>query len=53
MIGGDKDAVERLDPILRRAEPGEGTIPKTPARGTRSRVERGYLHCGPSGAATS
>jgi 6-phosphogluconate dehydrogenase len=51
MIGGDKEAVERLDPIFAALSPGEGTIPRTPRRETRDpRVERGYLHCGPSGA---
>lgn len=51
MIGGDKEAVERLDPIFSALSPGEGSIPKTPRRETRDpRVERGYLHCGPSGA---
>ena len=51
MIGGDKEAVERLDPIFAALSPGEGTIPKTPRRESRDpRVERGYLHCGPSGA---
>ena len=51
MIGGDKEAVERLDPIFAALSPGEGTIPKTPQREARDpRVERGYLHCGPSGA---
>lgn len=51
MIGGDREAVERLDPIFAALSPGEGTIPRTPRRDTRDpRVERGYLHCGPSGA---
>jgi len=51
MIGGDREAVERLDPIFAALSPGEGTIPRTPRRETRDpRVERGYLHCGPSGA---
>jgi 6-phosphogluconate dehydrogenase len=51
MIGGDSEAVERLDPIFAALSPGEGTIPKTPRREKRDpRVERGYLHCGPSGA---
>jgi 6-phosphogluconate dehydrogenase len=51
MIGGDKEAVERLDPIFAALSPGDGTIPKTPRRESRDpRVERGYLHCGPSGA---
>ena len=51
MIGGEREAVERLDPIFAALSPGEGTIPKTPRRETRDpRVERGYLHCGPSGS---
>ncbi len=51
MIGGDREAVERLDPIFAALSPGEGTIPKTPRREARDpRVERGYLHCGPSGS---
>jgi len=51
MIGGAKEAVDRLDPIFQALSPGGGTIAKTPHRGDRDpRVERGYLHCGPSGA---
>jgi len=51
MIGGDKEAVDRLDPIFKTLAPGKGTIDTTPGRdklgGT---AEEGYLHCGPSGA---
>ena len=51
MIGGPKQAVERLDPIFKTLAPGKGDIPKTPGReklgGT---AEDGYIHCGPSGA---
>jgi 6-phosphogluconate dehydrogenase len=51
MIGGDKEAVDRLDPIFKALAPGPGTIPKTPRREKRDpRVEQGYLHCGPVGA---
>jgi 6-phosphogluconate dehydrogenase len=51
MIGGAKDAVERLDPIFSALAPGKGAIAATPGRGDRDpRVERGYMHCGPSGA---
>ena len=51
MIGGATEAVDRLDPIFRALSPGEGTIAKTSHREDRDpRVERGYLHCGPSGA---
>jgi 6-phosphogluconate dehydrogenase len=51
MIGGDKRAVQRLDPIFKTLAPGRGSIPRTPGRekvgGT---AEEGYLHCGPAGA---
>jgi 6-phosphogluconate dehydrogenase len=51
MIGGDRAAVERLDPIFAALAPGEGNIAHTPGRDGRDpRAERGYLHCGPSGA---
>jgi 6-phosphogluconate dehydrogenase len=51
MIGGDKEAVDRLDPIFAALAPGIGDIPVTPDRkGRDPRVERGYMHCGPSGA---
>jgi 6-phosphogluconate dehydrogenase len=51
MIGGDKETVERLDPIFGALAPGAGDLEVTPGRkGRDPRVERGYLHCGPSGA---
>src|SRR5689334_1365860 len=51
MIGGDKEAVDRLDPIFAALAPGTGDTPATPDRKRRDpRVERGYMHCGPSGA---
>jgi len=51
MIGGEKEAVDRLDPIFAALAPGPGTIPVTPGREDRdARAERGYLHCGPNGA---
>src|SRR5471030_2363 len=51
MIGGDKEAVDRLDPIFNALAPGAGTITKTPRREKRDpRVEQGYLHCGPVGS---
>src|ERR1700741_2656788 len=50
MIGGEKDVVQRLDPIFSALAPGIGDIPRTPGRekldGTS---EQGYLHCGPNG----
>ena len=51
MIGGEKDAVDHLDPIFDALAPGTGNVPPTPGRENRDpRVERGYMHCGPSGA---
>jgi 6-phosphogluconate dehydrogenase len=51
MVGGPREAVERLDPILKTLAPGVGDVARTPGReklgGT---AEQGYLHCGPSGA---
>jgi 6-phosphogluconate dehydrogenase len=51
MIGGEKEAVGRLDPVFRTLAPGRGDIAPTPGReklgGT---AEFGYLHCGNNGA---
>ena len=53
MIGGDKAAVERLDPIFGALAPGIGDIPR-PRVGQRDLApERGYIHAGPWGRATS
>ncbi|HLW26283.1 MAG TPA: decarboxylating 6-phosphogluconate dehydrogenase [Kiloniellales bacterium] len=51
MIGGDKEPVDRLDPIFSALAPGRGSITPTPGRGGRDpRVEQGYIHAGPVGA---
>ena len=51
MIGGDAEAVLRLDPIFAALAPGPGNIPRTPGRdGHDPRAESGYIHCGPSGS---
>ena len=52
MIGGDRDSVLQLDPILKALAPGPGEIARTPNldRLGDSTAEHGYLHCGPSGA---
>ncbi|MBV8564218.1 MAG: decarboxylating 6-phosphogluconate dehydrogenase [Methylobacteriaceae bacterium] len=51
MIGGDKEAVDHLDPIFDALAPGEGNIPPTPGRkSSDTRAERGYIYCGPNGA---
>jgi 6-phosphogluconate dehydrogenase len=51
MIGGEKEVVQRLDPIFATLGPGIGDISRTPGReklgGTS---EQGYLHCGGNGA---
>ena len=51
MIGGDKDAVDHLDPIFKTLAPGIGTIERTPGREKFDpRAEQGYIHAGPTGA---
>ncbi len=51
MVGGDDEAVARIDPILKTIAPGVGEIDRTPGRsGDLAPEEQGYLHCGPSGA---
>ena len=51
MIGGPGEAVDYLDPIFAALAPGAGTIARTPDRASGdSRVERGYVHTGPSGS---
>ena len=51
MIGGDREAVDRLDPIFKALAPGIGEVGRTPGRaGEPSRAEQGYIHAGPSGA---
>ena len=51
MIGGEEEAVKRLEPIFSALAPGIEEATRTPGRdklgGT---AEHGYLHCGPSGA---
>ena len=50
-VGGEDEAVKRLDPIFRTLAPGEGSVPKTPGREhIKGTAEEGYLHCGPAGA---
>jgi 6-phosphogluconate dehydrogenase len=50
MIGGEAEAVQRLDPIFRSLAPGIATAARTPGREKGSTAEHGYLHCGPNGA---
>ena len=51
MVGGERDAVERIDPLLMTLAPGIGQAPRT--RGLADsdpRAEHGYIHAGPVGA---
>jgi len=51
MIGGEEEAVRRLEPVFRTLAPGRGDIPRTPGRGKLSgTAEEGYLHCGTPGS---
>jgi len=51
MVGGTKEAVNHIDPILATLAPGKGNIPLTPGReGRDPRAEQGYIHAGPAGA---
>src|SRR5215467_371598 len=51
MIGGEQEAVARLDPIFKSIAPGEGSAEPTPGRSLAdSTAPHGYLHCGPHGA---
>jgi 6-phosphogluconate dehydrogenase len=52
MIGGEKEAVDHLDPIFACLAPGLGSIPRTRDRSAEAdpRAEQGYIHAGPAGA---
>ena len=50
MIGGETEAVQRLDPIFKTIAPGAGNAEPTPSRTRGGTAPQGYLHCGPSGA---
>jgi 6-phosphogluconate dehydrogenase len=51
MIGGDDEAVSRLEPIFESIAPGVDAASRTPGRsGDPSPEEQGWLHCGPPGA---
>jgi 6-phosphogluconate dehydrogenase len=53
MIGGEKEVVDRLDPIFAALAPGVGMAERTAGRdeaASKSTAEAGYLYCGPSGA---
>jgi 6-phosphogluconate dehydrogenase len=49
MIGGEPQPVRRLEPVFAALAPGVDAAPVT-AGASWGTAERGYLHCGPSGA---
>jgi 6-phosphogluconate dehydrogenase len=51
MVGGEQEAVRRLEPVFTALAPGVREAPRTPGcQGVPSPAEQGWLHCGPSGA---
>jgi 6-phosphogluconate dehydrogenase len=51
MVGGDDEAVARIAPVLDDLAPGVDAAPRTSGRtGDVLPAEKGWLHCGPSGA---
>jgi 6-phosphogluconate dehydrogenase len=49
MIGGEARAVSRLNPVFESLAPGIDAAPRI-KEGEATSAEKGYLHCGPSGA---
>jgi 6-phosphogluconate dehydrogenase len=51
MIGGDRTAAVRLDPLFSALAPGVDAAPRTAGHSSRTNTaEQGYLYCGQSGA---
>jgi len=51
MVGGDRSAFQRLEPIFESLAPGTKEAVMNPARKEgSSTAEKGYLYCGPSGS---
>lgn len=53
MYGGERNAADYIDPILKALAPGLGNIPRTPDRKDHVhdvRAEEGYLYCGKAGS---
>src|SRR5262245_22256193 len=51
MVGGDDEAVRRLEPVFEALAPGMDAAVRTPGRdGEAAPEEEGWLHCGPAGA---
>ena len=49
MIGGEREPVQRLDPVFRTLAPNASGS-QTPGVARNSTAQLGYLHCGPAGA---
>jgi len=49
MIGGEKAAVARLEPLFRTLAPGQGDVAPSSGRKPGS-AEEGFLHCGAAGS---
>jgi len=50
MIGGEPQVVSRLEPLFATLAPGADADATGGVRTDRGTAERGYLHCGPTGA---
>jgi 6-phosphogluconate dehydrogenase len=50
MVGGDKIAVDLIEPVLAALAPGGKMPPGGGAAASSAAAAMGYLHCGPSGA---
>jgi 6-phosphogluconate dehydrogenase len=50
MVGGPREAFDRLTPIFRALAPGTGDIAPSEGRAEGGTAHEGFLHCGPSGA---
>ena len=51
MVGGERAAVARLEPVFKTLAPGQGDTPPSPGRAKGGDTAAdGYLHCGPVGA---
>jgi len=51
MVGGDRQAIDAIDPVLKSLAPGAGTIARTQRSADADpRPELGYLYAGPAGA---
>ena len=50
MVGGDRQAFDEVEPVLRTLSPGGGETKPTAGRRKPSTADEGYLYCGPAGA---